>query len=430
MKDGSVFYTPMYYNQQALDCILSLQAICRDSGGYLTKWLREGSTTPTTGKLTIWNKHGEAVICLHLIQRNGLFYTTTETLALNHPTSPVRPASDKCVYLHTEEGIDDDASLDWDSSVLSNKTLEANFYTKDPASSPRRQQLEADLWQARLGHCSKWQLKVIPHAVEGTPTEFTPHPFSSYEHYNRARIRKIPATKGKHPSRATSRQQRFYMDFGFLRASNFDYSRPDSTTDRVIHSFDSYNSYLLIVDEHTRYIWVFLCQSKEPPLDLVHLHLDIFGSRLGGSIRCDQGSELARSHEFVNQMTRRQYPVEPTGANNPSQNKGVEKWNDILAVTVRVLLYGSGLPATFWSAALLHAVWLHNRRVHCATMMTLFEAWHGVKPDLSNLRVFSSRVCVNRTGKRRCKLDGFTGYFWDTLLLMKTSDALMLIPGL
>lgn len=203
------------------------------------------------------------------------------------------------------------------------------------------------------------------------------------------------------------------MNFGFLRASNFDYTRPDKSKDRVIQSLDGYNSYLLIVDEYTQHIWVFLCKSKEPPLDLVNLHMDIFGSRLGGSIRCDQGGKLARSHNFVNQMTLRNYSVEPTGADNPSQNESVEKWNDILAVTVRVLLYGSGLPATFWSAALHHAVWLHNRRVHKAAMMTPFEAWHGVKPDLTRLRVFGSRVCVKRTGKRRSKLDrhNFTGIF-------------------
>jgi hypothetical protein len=45
--------------------------------------------------------------------------------------------------------------------------------------------------------------------------------------------------------------------------------------------------------------------------------------------------------------------------------------------------------------------------------MTPFEAWHGVKPDLSRLRVFGSRVCVKRTGKRRIKLDrhDFIGIF-------------------
>jgi hypothetical protein len=46
-------------------------------------------------------------------------------------------------------------------------------------------------------------------------------------------------------------------------------------------------------------------------------------------------------------------------------------------------------------------------------MKTPFEAWHGVKPNLNRLRVFGSRVCVKRTGKRRSKLDkhDFTGIF-------------------
>ena len=86
-----------------------------------------------------------------------------------------------------------------------------------------------------------------------------------------------------------------------------------------MQSFNGYNSYLLIVDEYARLIWVFLCKSKEPPMDLVHLHLDIFGTTKGGSIRCDQGGELAHSHEFVTQMMLRRYTVEPTSADNPAQ---------------------------------------------------------------------------------------------------------------
>jgi hypothetical protein len=268
------------------------------------------------------------------------------------------------------------------------------------------------LWQARLGHCSDWQLKVLPMSADGLPSRFYPHPFASYDHYNQARIRKRPATRGKHPSRAVTRKQRFFMDFGFLRASQFDYSRPDRTKDRVVTSFDGYNSYLVIVDEFTKYVWVYLCVSKEPPLAMIHLHLDQFGGK-SGIIRCDKGGELAHCAAFVTQMAERGYVVEPTGSDSPEQNKGAEKWNDIFGVTVRVLLYGSGLPAIFWSVALVHAAYLHNRRVHKSILMTPFEAWHGFKPDLRRLRVFGSRVCVKRTGKRRSKLDqhSFSGIF-------------------
>jgi hypothetical protein len=77
MLGGSVFYTPMYYNPQASDCILSPHAICRSSRGYLTKWIQHGSLSPSEGGVEFYNKHGDVVIQLDLSQRNGLFYTTT-----------------------------------------------------------------------------------------------------------------------------------------------------------------------------------------------------------------------------------------------------------------------------------------------------------------------------------------------------------------
>jgi hypothetical protein len=145
---------------------------------------------------------------------------------------------------------------------------------------------------------------------------------------------------------------------------------------------------------------------------MINLHLDQFGHR-SGFIRTDQGGELAGSDEFITSMALRHFIVEPTGADSPNQNKQAKKYNDIFGVTVRVLLYDSGLPATFWSVALMHACYLHNRRVHKSILMTSFEAWNGFKPDLRTLRVFGSRVCVKRTGKRRSKLDrhDFTGIF-------------------
>ena len=107
------------------------------------------------------------------------------------------------------------------------------------------------------------------------------------------------------------------------------------------------------------------------------------------------------------------YAVEPTGADSPSQNGGAEIYNNTLTVKVQTLLYGAGLPAKFWSAALLHAVYLHNRLVHLATNKTPYEGWTGGKPDISHLKTFGSRVCVKCTGMRQCKLDhhDFTGIF-------------------
>jgi hypothetical protein len=107
------------------------------------------------------------------------------------------------------------------------------------------------------------------------------------------------------------------------------------------------------------------------------------------------------------------YTIEPTGADSPSQNGATEIYNDKFAVRTRTLLYGSGLPATFWSSALLHSLYLHNPLVHQETGVTPFERYYGSKPDLSSLKVFGSWVCVKKSGNRCGKLNrnDFTGIF-------------------
>ncbi|KAL7545864.1 hypothetical protein ACHAWF_009220 [Thalassiosira exigua] len=160
--------------------------------------------------------------------------------------------------------------------------------------------------------------------------------------------------------------------------------------------------------------WIFLFKSKEPPLETLDHFMTAFKRKDGGFIRTDQGGELAGCDAFVDQMLANHgYKVEPTGADSPSQNGGAEKWNDSFAVSVRALLYGAGMPAKYWSAALLHACYLHNRRVHQRTNKTPFEAWNGQRPDLTHLKLFGSCVCVKQTGDRRAKLDrhDFTGLF-------------------
>ncbi len=120
---------------------------------------------------------------------------------------------------------------------------------------------------------------------------------------------------GKFAERTMDVGHWFYMDFGFMRASSLDYSRLNKKHDWVIDSWDRYSSYLLVVDEATWYIWVFLTKSKEPPLDIIDTFLDRFGHVNGGLICSNQGGELARSFAFsVLLLRKHKYVIEPTGA--------------------------------------------------------------------------------------------------------------------
>jgi hypothetical protein len=78
-----------------------------------------------------------------------------------------------------------------------------------------------------------------------------------------------------------------------------------------------------------------------------------------------------------------------------------------------MLAYGLGLPAKFWSAALLHLLYLANRLVHSVTKTTPFETFYRMKPDISHLKLFGSRVCVKRSSICHGKLNkhNFKGIF-------------------
>ncbi len=195
------------------------------------------------------------------------------------------------------------------------------------------------------------------------------------------------------------------MDFGFLWASTLDLTLTTRDGDCVVYSHDGFTSYLLIVDKASCYIWVFLTHSKSSSLNIVDEFLKTHGLPDSGFIRTDQGGELAGSQAFLNICGDNHYKSEPTGSDTPSQNGAVEVYNDKFGARVRSLLYGSCLPAQYWSDALRHCVYLHNCLVHSETKRTPFECYYGHKPDLSCLRVYGSRVCVKKAGAQR--------FHWD-----------------
>ena len=156
---------------------------------------------------------------------------------------------------------------------------------------------ESELLMLRLSSPGKDQLDLLHGKVTGIPPGFQNHPFWYIDSKEEARVQRQAA--GRAVERTSEVGRRFYMDFGFMWALSSDYTKPNKTLDRVVDSWDGYSLYLLIVDEASQYIWVFLTKSKEPPLDIIDTFLDLFGHRNGGSISSDQGGELARSFRFA-----------------------------------------------------------------------------------------------------------------------------------
>jgi len=198
--------------------------------------------------------------------------------------------------------------------------------------------------------------------------------------------------------------QHFHVDFGFMRGSG--YSKKDDDG-QIITSIDGYRAYFIVIDRKTRYLWVFLTKNKKPPLQIFKQFLQEHGnpSANNRTVRSDKGKELWGSDAFKQVVQEAGYIMEPTAPDAPFQNGRVENPNGTLAKTVRCLLYNAGLGPEFWSFALLHAVYLKNRKPHCTTNEVPLTAYSGQRPNAKRLKIFGCPIVVRNLGKRPFKLD-------------------------
>jgi hypothetical protein len=128
------------------------------------------------------------------------------------------------------------------------------------------------------------------------------------------------------------------------------------------------------------------------------------------SLRMNQGGELWGSDQLRYIAHAADYVIEPTGSDLAWKNGKVECLNGTFGVMVRCLLYSAGLSSKFWSAALIHAVYLKNRLYHKEIGKTHYEGWIGIKPELYHLRTFGALVTACKPGKRPAKADRHTAH--------------------
>jgi hypothetical protein len=342
LDDGLIYWHNCYYSKNAVKTIISPQAIV-DSSDIFQSWHQLGYRIgdPTPGRIRFDSHDGLVGMSMTLVHHEGLHYCPTDVYTINHT-----PAT----------------RFSW--AVRRVACNDGNAPVKGPACSrfvptTKAKQVESEVLLLRLGSPGVRQLDLLPGCITGIPSTFRYHRFHYIDYKEQALIKKLPAQ----PSLVcTSKQKcRFYMDFGFICASTTVYARPNKSTDWVVSSYNGYTSYLLVIDEASRYAWVFLTKSEDPPLDIVWAFLCLHSHSDGGCIRTDQGGELASSFAFGDLVLKEfGYTLEPMGADSPSQNGAVEIYNDKLGIRTRSLLYGSGLPSKYWSAALIHAVYLHN----------------------------------------------------------------------
>jgi hypothetical protein len=143
-------------------------------------------------------------------------------------------------------------------------------------------------------------MKRTQQVVDGIPLLPDATPLFCYPFCNKAKMWKShggPSSTRETFVHGTS----FHIILGFIGGpKNLQEVLHDGATPKeiIIKSHDGFSSYLLIIGAATRYIWVFLLKSKDPPIALIDQFLNKHGTSTKGTITTTPGGLLHKSKTF------------------------------------------------------------------------------------------------------------------------------------
>ncbi|XP_057449943.1 uncharacterized protein LOC130741148 [Lotus japonicus] len=154
------------------------------------------------------------------------------------------------------------------------------------------------------------------------------------------------------------------------------------------------------------------------------LHFKAFAEKQSGyeikTLRTDHGGEFIHK-SFLNYCKEQGIQRQLTIRYTPQQNGVAERKNRTIVEMARSMLKGKELPNKLWAEAVSSAAYILNRSPTKAVQnKTPFEAWHGRKSIVSQLKVFGCIAYSLIPSQKREKFDekseklNFIGYSDDS----------------
>nr|ABA98045.1 retrotransposon protein, putative, unclassified [Oryza sativa Japonica Group] len=173
---------------------------------------------------------------------------------------------------------------------------------------------------------------------------------------------------------------------------------------------------LVIVDDFSRYSWVFFMATKDEAFQhfrglFLRLELEFPGSLK--RIRSDNGGEF-KNASFEQFCNERGLEHEFSSPRVTQQNGVVERKNRVLVEMARTMLDEYKTPRKFWAEAINTACYISNRVFLRSKLgKTSYELRFGHQPKVSHLRVFGCKCFDLKSGN----LDMFEARSTDGLFL-------------
>ena len=169
---------------------------------------------------------------------------------------------------------------------------------------------------------------------------------------------------------------------------------------------------LVIVDEFTRFTWVYFLFKKDETLEILLENVKLMenGSTHKVKIlRSDNGTEFKNSH--MNEFCKHKGISHQFSApGTPQQNGVVERKNKTLIEVGRTMLEEANLPTYFWEEAINTVCFTQNCTLINRHGVTPYQSLKGKKPSLKHLHIFGCKCFVLRNhseqlGKFETKAD-------------------------
>lgn len=163
---------------------------------------------------------------------------------------------------------------------------------------------------------------------------------------------------------------------------------------------------LTFTDDFSRKLFVYFLAEKSKVVDTFIEFKNLIENQTDLKIkilRTDNGTEYV-TKRFEEVLKRSGIQHQMTCTYTPEQNGVSERANRTIVERARCMIFDAKLDTKFWAEACSMAAYIINRtpRVLLGNR-TPEEKWSGVKPDVSQLKIFGSKVMVHTPKEKRTK---------------------------